>query len=122
VRNKKERNVATTRELPKGEWQAYFDGLSRHLKAMKVDILVEGLDLGVQVETERALLAGITYDRSDDALEIATDALVHSIPGPRAIYVQEDANRGLLSLKVSDRDGHDQIVGFAPAMALPAHT
>jgi hypothetical protein len=107
-----------TRKLPKSEWQAYFDKLSKHLQRETVSVLVEGLDLGVQPEAERLTLYGITYDHADDAIEIATEALTHRISGPRDLYVQEDTSGALLSLKLTDAEGHEQIVQLDAALTV----
>lgn len=109
-----------TRRLPKNQWQSYFDTLSKHLQLKAVSVLVEGLDLGVQPEVERVAINGITYDHEDDAIEIATDALTHRIAGPRDVYVQEDSSGALLSLKVTDADGHEQIVQLDSVLAISA--
>ena len=101
-----------TRKLPKEEWRQYFDGLSKRLHGETVSVLVEGLDLGVQPEAEKVPVHGVTYDHADDAIEIASDTLTHRIAGPHDVYVQEDPSGALLSFKVTDGDGHDQIVQF----------
>jgi hypothetical protein len=109
-----------TRKLGADEWGRYFDRLSKSLKVQTVSILVEGLDLGVQPETERVALTGIIYDRADDAIEIAMDGLAHRIFGPASVFVQEDAGGALVSLKVTDEDGREQIIELESALALPS--
>lgn len=103
-----------TRKLGKNEWQAYFDRLSRHAKLTSVSMLVQGDDLGVQHELERAELTGITYDHADDALEIATPDMVHRVLGPREVWVREDADGAMTSLKITDAQGREQIVELEP--------
>ena len=112
--------TTTTRRLTASDWQAYFGQLSKGLKLQTVSMFVEGLDLGVQAETEEVTLTGITYDRADDAIEIATDEVRHRIHEPSEVYVQEDDYGALLSLKVTDADGHVHIVQLKSALALPA--
>jgi uncharacterized protein DUF5335 len=105
-----------TRKLAKHQWQAYFDNLSKHLHRNKVSVLVEGLDLGAQPEVEKVELCGVTYDYADDAIEITSDALTHRIAGPHDVYVQEDSSGALLAFKVTDDDGHEQIVQFESSL------
>jgi hypothetical protein len=109
-----------TRKLENDEWQGYFDRLSKRLTTQTVTILVEGLDLGVQHETDHAVLKGITYNGSDDAITIATNTVRHSIQHPRDLYVQENAGGELAAIKVSDAEGHEQIVQFESSLALSA--
>lgn len=109
-----------TRQLQQSEWRPYFDRVSRKLGASKVDVLLLGLDLGVQSEAEKLSLLGITYDHHDDALDISAEGLEHRILGPESIFVQEDVNGRLVSCKVRDAEGHEQILQIEPALMLAA--
>jgi hypothetical protein len=109
-----------TRKLENDEWQGYFDRLSKHLTAQTVTILIEGLDIGVQHETDHAVLKGINYDCSDDAITIATDTARHSIQNPRELYVQENVCGELTAIKMFDAEGHEQIVQLESSLALAA--
>lgn len=108
-----------TRKLPASEWRIYMDRLSRRLPTTRVEIHVTGLDIGDQIGVDRVLLAGITYDAHDRALEIATESFRHVIARPMQITVEE--HRGVLRcIEVVDHEGHRQIVSLHPALALPA--
>ena len=111
--------ISITRKLPKPQWQPYFDTLSKHLRLTKVSVIVEGLDLGVQPEIDKVELLGVTYDRGDDIIEIDSSALRHRIEGPHDVYLMEDVDGALLSFKVTDYEGHEQIVQFDPVLKLP---
>jgi hypothetical protein len=63
-----------TRELNRDAWRSYFDELSRDLGAVEATIEVEGSDLGAQVEADRLILSGISYDDADDVLVIDVEA------------------------------------------------
>jgi uncharacterized protein DUF5335 len=108
-----------TRKLPKKQWQPYFDTLSKHLRLTRVSVIVEGLDIGVQPEIDKVELRAVTYDRGDDAIEIDSEALCHRIAGPHDVYLLEDVDGALLSFKVTDYEGHEQIVQFDPVLKLP---
>jgi hypothetical protein len=109
-----------TRELDRDEWGKYFDRVSQKLGAMKINLIVLGLDIGAQLETERVLLQGITYDRHDDALDVFAEGLEHRIQGPKQIFVEEDASGRLVSCEVADADGHKQILQLDPSLLLLA--
>jgi Family of unknown function (DUF5335) len=89
--------ATTTREIPKSEWRGYFDDFSRDLRDLVATVEVAGKDVGAQVEAERPLLTGITYDDGDDILVIGLDApggiqedLERIVYHPQKIYVAEE--------------------------------
>jgi Family of unknown function (DUF5335) len=108
-----------TRKLPREQWRAYFDKLSKNMGTTKVSVLIEGLDIGVQEEADKLLLEGMTYDVADDAFELAMAGTIHRIIKPREIYVQESVSGKLVSCRLTDDDGHDQIFQLEPAGVLP---
>ena len=109
----------TTRKLESDEWKAYFDHLSKILPAMKVDLLVAGLDLGAQRGLERTVLLGISYDPPSRSIDIATEDVSHRITAPASIWVLE-ADGALRSIEIVDRDGHRQVLQLEPVLQLPA--
>jgi hypothetical protein len=106
----------TTRQITKTDWGGYFDAMSSRLRSTRVDILCESLAIGVQPAAEQIRLLGITYDRSDDAIEIATDGLEHRIQHPTKVYVQEDARGSLVSCLIGDSDGLEHIIELKPGL------
>ncbi|MFW5921248.1 MAG: DUF5335 domain-containing protein [Polyangiales bacterium] len=108
-----------TRKLEPNEWQSYMDRISKHLPASTVDIRVDGLDIGDQVQSERLPLNGLTYDPSDGALEIDASRVQHRIANPTEIHVDEEGG-SLRSIEVKDGEGHVQIIELTRALSLPA--
>lgn len=108
-----------TRKIEKHDWQSYFDHISRDLPAASVDVEVDGLELGAQVEASHMPLMGLTYDPHDDAFSVSSQDLEHRISRPREIWVIEDAG-GLSSIEVVDADGNTQIARLTRAVPLPA--
>lgn len=62
---------------------------------------------------------GVTYDPSDDLLEIVLDGLDHMILHPRELYV-DFGRGGVESLGIVDEMGSWQIVVFRDPLMLPA--
>jgi len=92
------------RELPSESWRTYFDGLSRELGAVEATVEIDGSDLGAQVEAERLILTGISYDDRDEVLVISLaepgsprDTVEHMVQQPRRISV--DTTDGILDRK-----------------------
>ncbi len=98
-----------TRKLEPSEWRSYFDAAAKQLPKMRVAISVMAEDLGVQPETQKSELIGLTYDSKDGCLEIITPSMTHQIANPSEIYVQEE--QGLLaSIEVLTADGTKQVI------------
>lgn len=107
-----------TREIDKKDWQAFFDRVSAALRGKMIEIEVDSLDLGAQVQAQRLSLNGLTYDHRDDAFIVATDAIEHSIRAPQRIYIAE-GDEGMHSLEILTADGTKQILRFSEPLALP---
>ena len=108
----------SVRQLERDRWEEYFDRVSRLLRGMRVEVEVQGLDLGDQVEAEWLPLHGLVYDPRDDRIEVAMENVDHLIPHPEAVYVDEHGAE-LHSLEIVDRGGHRQIVRLRAPLALP---
>jgi hypothetical protein len=107
------------RQLPKDQWKAYFDRVSKGLVGMRAEIEVVALNIGDQIEAEWVPMFGVSYDSKDDVLSIALDGLDHMISRPAETYVDEGAT-GLGSFEVVDADGVRHIVQLREPLMLPA--
>jgi hypothetical protein len=107
------------RQLPKSEWRAFFDLMSKALLGKRAEIEVASLDVGDQIVDEWVPLIGITYDSRDDLLDVALDRANRLIRRPQAIEVQENA-AGLASLAVVDAAGARHIVRLKDPVMLPS--
>jgi hypothetical protein len=108
----------TARKLDNKEWKPFFDGISKVIGAKQVEIEVQSLDLGDQVEARWLPLLGLTYDPKNDLLDVALEGLDHMIRNPREIYV-DDGGAGLATFAVVDAEGARQIVKLRDPPALP---
>ncbi len=107
-----------THELPKSQWESYFDRVSKHLKASQTEIEVVGMNLGDQVEGEWILFYGISYDPKDDVVEYLLEGLDHLVRHPKQVLVDDDVE-GLKSIEVVDRDGVRHIAKLKEVLKLP---
>jgi Family of unknown function (DUF5335) len=114
----------TTREIPREEWRQYFDDFSRRLATTVASIEVTGADIGAQVEAERGVLSGVTYDDRDDIVVIALDAegdpsaeLERTVYEPQKIFVEDDGATTVLAIE--DSEGNKTLVRMEPAAQLP---
>ncbi|MGB8330034.1 MAG: DUF5335 family protein [Polyangiales bacterium] len=109
----------TTRKLERSEWRRYFDGVAKHLPAMRVGISIMGDDIGVQLENQNSALIGISYDPSDGVFEVDTPSISHRISHPQEIFVREEGGQ-LSSVEVIDQDGTKEIIELRALPSLPA--
>jgi hypothetical protein len=107
-----------TREIEKGNWQGFFDQVSRALRGKLIQIEVDSLELGAQTELDKLSLNGLTYDKKDDAFIISTEQIDHVIRSPQQIFAT-DGSEGMNSIEVRPADGTQQIVRFTEPLALP---
>ena len=116
--------ASSTREIRRDEWRQYFDDFSSRLGTTVASIEVTGADIGAQVEAQRGVLGGITYDHGDDIVVIALDAegdasdeLERTVYGPQRIYVEEDDATTVFDIE--DAEGGKTLVRMEPAAQLP---
>ncbi|WJG09177.1 DUF5335 family protein [Aliiglaciecola sp. LCG003] len=107
----------TTNKIEATQWSDYFNQLSKEFSGRKIEIEVDSLELGSQVQSKSLLLNGITFDSKDNALQIMTKNLVHVIQQPSAIYVESDGEI-LFHIGVLSEDGTEQIIKFLAPLAL----
>jgi Family of unknown function (DUF5335) len=116
----------TTQELPRDRWTSYFDDFSRRIGTVEVTVEVEAPDLGTQIEADRVLLTGVTYDHGDDVLVIGLDApggeredAERVISHPQRIFVEGEFAEEGMAIAVEDAEGQRTIVTLARPPALP---
>ena len=108
----------TTRQLDRRQWQTYFDQISQHLEATRINLEITGPDLGVQTEAQHVTLQGLSYDPKDDAFSVISEELEHRIEHPEAISVREDAG-GLSAVEIIDGDNRHHIARLISPLRLP---
>jgi len=107
-----------TREIEKDNWQGFFDQISGTLQGKLIQIEIDSLELGAQIEADKLSLNGLTYDSKDDAFVISSDQIEHVIRSPQQIFVADGA-QGMNSLKIRAADGTEQIINVAEPLSLP---
>jgi hypothetical protein len=106
-------------KLDHSAWHPYFDALTRLLPARLAEIEVEGLDIGVQIESPYAPLYGIVYDPRNDLIEVVLEGLDHTISHPSEVFIDHDGVR-LNSVAVTDDMGRRQLIRLRDPVLLPA--
>lgn len=107
-----------SRQIPKAEWQAYFDSISETMAGTQVELEVASLGLADQLEAEWVEFEGIAYDPEDDRIEFVLQDLDHMIDKPCEIWIDETAV-SLLGLEVVDATGFRHILVLRTPLMLP---
>lgn len=110
------------REIPRDEWQAYFEDFSRNQPDYLVRMEILGGELGAETQSEGTHLAAIVYDRKDDIVVIGLDGAADPIPEevehvidrPLKITV-DDAGEGEISFEIEDAEGTRTVLRLDPA-------
>jgi Family of unknown function (DUF5335) len=114
-------------ELPREDWNEYFDSFSRNLGAVKATVEVDGQDLGAQVVAEKLVLRGITYDYKDDVLVVGlvaaerepSEDIQHFVYGPKRIVLDTTAIVPD-TIDVEDSEGQRTLIELQAAPELAA--
>lgn len=84
-----------TREIPRKEWQSYFDRLVTE-QTLRASVEIVGPELGDQIEAEQLPLASISHDDHSGRVTIGLGGgarypvvLWHTIERPRRVEVRE---------------------------------
>ena len=101
------------RNLPRAEWNDYFDTFSstKH-DTGRIDyaeIRMLSPEDGAQPQTRWLPLQGIVYDPKDDLLEIIVTGLDHLVGHPETIYVDETDGR-LNRFEIVRHDGIQELI------------
>ncbi|WP_457601437.1 DUF5335 family protein [Hydrogenivirga sp.] len=109
-----------TRKLEKGQWEEFFNRVTKNLQGVEGQIEVIDQELGDQVETEWSFVTGISYDPKDNVFEVQFSEGKHDhlIQNPVEIYVDEEGGM-LKSVEVVQEDGTRYLLRLKPAPALP---
>jgi hypothetical protein len=108
--------MATTKQIPREEWQPYFERFTRQSlkgeppEAATIEVLSP--TLGDQFETRTARLDGLSYDPKSKAFEVAFEdpQVDHLVFEPVEIWVMEEDWGFISTLELVRPDGLKEIV------------
>src|SRR4051794_18730001 len=109
-------DMATTNQIPREEWQPYFERFTRQSlkgeppQAATIEVLSP--TFGDQFETRTARLDGLSYDPKSRAFELAFEdtQLDHLVFEPVEIWVIEEDAGFISTLELVRPDGLKEIV------------
>jgi hypothetical protein len=105
-------------KIEKAHWREYFDRVSKASEGKNVELEVDALEIGSQIELEWVPLMGLLYDPRDDVLAVMVEGLDHMIRRPQTLFVDMTGS-ALTSLEVIDADQVRHIVRLRDPLMLP---
>lgn len=108
----------TIEHIEKENWQDYFSTISHQVEGLNVEMEIDSLEFGTQIESNKLNIRGLTYDPRNNLFEVSSDDLEHLIPDPEEIYVDTEDGK-IESIKVEDDSGNTHILTFLPPLSLP---
>ena len=113
-----------TREIPREEWNAFFETFSKKHEGWLVTVEVLGRDIGAQEEAHELPLVGITADLKGgdaDAVSIivgkaAEDHITHTVTGAAHVRLEQAESGADEALQIEGADGATTLLRFRFAM------
>jgi hypothetical protein len=114
-----------TREIPRDQWVAFFNGFSTRHEGWYVNVRVIGSDIGAQPEFKQLPLLGISADLKDneDFVNITVgktehERMTHTATGATRVWLKQADNGADEALEIESKDGTKTLVTFR-ASVLP---
>lgn len=113
----------TTREIPKTDWLACLNDLSKKYRGWWVTIEILGHDLGDQRLADGLQLQGLSFEpRGSDAGDILVEVgdldtafMIHHVNRARGLWVADAGPGGEVNINVASEDGTTTLVRLRPA-------
>ena len=109
-----------THEIAPQKWQSTFDSLSRIYDGANASVEILDSEIGAQMEVEDQPLRGISYDTSGIEIHFTTRDgrhLVHIIPHPKQVMIEEGEGGLLAALQIESSDDPRAILRFRSPVA-----
>ena len=113
-----------TKEIPRNEWQAFFDIFSRQHEGWLATLEILGSEIGAQVEERGLTLEGIVSEGDEvQGNEIRImfgakpdDHITHSISNPATVNLEQTDEGADAALAIKSADGVTALLRFRSAV------
>jgi hypothetical protein len=106
--------MANTKQIPRAEWQAYFDRFTRqHLNAEPAeDVTIEVVSAaaGDQLEASTLRLLGLVYEAKSRTFQVLLEDLDHLVFDPAEIWVVEQDGGFISTIELIRPDGGKELI------------
>jgi hypothetical protein len=109
-----------TREIPRQEWNSFFNTFSRQHQGWLATLEVFASDVGAQEEAHDLPLEGISIDLADDrndAIAISLgktseDHVTHTINAPEHVWLEQTPSGANAALEIESEDQTKTLLRF----------
>jgi len=113
-----------TKEIPKDEWTAFFDGFSRKHEGWLVNLEIFGSEIGAQVQHRELTFGGITDEWDEiggNRIFVMTggkpdDHITHCIIRPTQVSLEQTEDGADAALAIKSADGTTALLRFRSPM------
>ena len=113
-----------TQEIPRGEWQTFFDSFSRQHEGWLVTLELLGSEIGAQQQGRELALAGVSLSSGGAEPEtisidlgITPDKRVsHAITQPTHVWLEKTEQGANVALQIESADGTKALLRFRSPM------
>jgi len=106
--------MATTTQIPRADWQSFFDQFTqRHLRNERPDLVtlqVLSPRLGDQIYAQNARLVGLSFDPHSDSFEVLIEGADHLAFQPTEIWMLEGGTDGIAVFELVHADGTKELI------------
>ena len=113
-----------TKEIPRNEWQGFFDIFSRQHEGWLATLEILGSEIGAQVEERGLTLEGIVSEGDEvqgNEIRIMfgakpNDHITHSISNPTTVSLEQTDEGADAALAIESADGVTALLRFRSAV------
>jgi hypothetical protein len=113
-----------TQEIPRDEWQTFFDSFSRQHEGWLVTLELLGAEIGAQQQAQELALAGVSLSSGGAEPEtisidlgITPDKRVsHAITQPTHVWLEKTEQGANVALQIESADGTKALLRFRSPM------
>jgi hypothetical protein len=113
-----------TKEIPREEWNNFFDTFSRQHEGWLATLEVFAPDVGAQEEAHELPLEGISIASGDDSAETIAislgktpeDHITHTITKPEHVWLEQTSGGANLALEIESANDTKTLLRFRSAL------
>jgi hypothetical protein len=113
-----------TREIPRSEWNSFFDRFSRQHEGWLATLEILGKDIGAQEEAHDLPLEGLSLASGENDTEAISidlgntpdDHVTHAVIEPAHVWLEQTAEGANAALEIEASDGTQTLLRFRSAL------
>jgi len=114
----------STREIPREQWNNFFDSFSRQHEGWLATLELLTADLGAQQEADQLAFEGISLNSDSETPEAivinlaksSTDHVTHMVNQPKHVWLQRTEEDADTSLEIESEDDAKTLLRFRSPM------